>query len=382
MRRTSSADRVRLETRLQLPRLVRFVCCGVLVIACAPSDVEPGSAQPAAPLGQDEQDVSARRRCPIVERGTCRAVRAGDTKTLVNGAGVVMPGATFTLADRSFAAFAPIYDRGAVVLVTSLDLVQFSAPREVTGMTADVTGAIGAGGAALYFVGGSGPAAGLYRSSVGAGGAVGTPAAITIPGVTSVPYWPQAAGLADGRVLLAFVEPQKRAFLAVSADGVTFEQRATPVPPGDRRGILAHVGTTKGGSWIFTHQQASASSQWTSFVHLSDDDGRTWSAPIVVAPEATDVHDAYPIARTDKGADLYYLHVGARGVFSAHRRALLEDGALGPEQVVTAPDVGHIEKPQARRLPDGRIALTFAVRKSDGAYDVNLAILEGDAPLR
>jgi hypothetical protein len=334
----------------------------------------------AAAESDDASEAEVRRRlaCPIRQQNGCRVVQAGDVKTLFASEGILMPGATFTLPDGSFAAFAPRYEQAVALRVRSTDLVRFTSPEVVAGNVADMTGARGRAGTFLYFAG----ATGLYRSTVDAVGQLAQPVPVNIQGVPIVPYWPQATGLRDGRVLLAFVEQQTRAFLAESRDGVTFEQRPTPVPAGVRRGILAHVGETKRGAWVFTHQIADASWSFTSLVHLSRDQGSSWSEAIVVAPNATDVHDAYPITRTDEGADLYYLHVGDAGVFSVFRRALLEDGTLGPEQAVTGPEIGHVEKPQARRLPDGRIALSFAVRKTNGAYDVRLAVLDADAPRR
>jgi hypothetical protein len=87
-----------------------------------------------------------------------------------------------------------------------------------------------------------------------------------------------------------------------------------------------------------------------------------------------------PSRSPGKGVDLYYLRGGPRNEFNVHRRAMTENGTLGPEEVVTAPDVGHVEKPQPRRLADGRIAVMFAVRRGERDYDLALAVLDGDAP--
>jgi hypothetical protein len=129
---------------------------------------------------------------------------------------------------------------------------------------------------------------------------------------------------------------------------------------------------------------SSGDEQWAfkAFVQLSRDGGGTWSSPALIST-AEDVHDAFPLARRSGGADLYYLRASAPGTFHVHRRALGEDGALGVEQVVTAPELGHIEKPQARRLPDGRVSLSFVIRRSDETfeYDLALEILEDDAPI-
>ena len=51
------------------------------------------------------------------------------------------------------------------------------------------------------------------------------------------------------------------------------------------------------------------------------------------------------------------------------------------EVLVTSGAVGHIEKPQPRRLSDGRIALSFAIRRAPQVYDLAIAYLAADAPL-
>ena len=115
-------------------------------------------------------------------------------------------------------------------------------------------------------------------------------------------------------------------------------------------------------------------------MQTASDAGATWSEPVKVAAQDPNVHDAFVVTRLGDGADLYYLHAGADGDLNTHRRALHEDGTLGPEQVVTAPEVGHTEKPQPRRLLDGRLAMRRELRRSDKIYDLVVATLDGDAP--
>lgn len=222
---------------------------------------------------------------------------------------------------------------------------------------------------------------GLYRSVL-RGNVVDPPARVSIEGASVVPSWPQAASVPDGRTLLGFVAPDKTAaFLAVD-DGSGLRFRARPLPnlTGELRGVLAHVGTTKRGSWVVTHQTADASWAFRSYVQVSTD-GERWTGPVDLQPADPNVHDAFPIARLDDGADVYYLRAGARGELNVHRRSLSDDGTLGPEQVVTAPGVGHVNKPQPRRLPDGRLALMLAIGRASGtAYDLAMVILDGDAP--
>jgi hypothetical protein len=367
--------------RLMASRLIPAVLVlGPLLSACRAESSSRVSSLDSEAAAEVEMP-SARVLCPIRRGDGCRTVHAADTKTLFPGTSVLMPGATFMSSDGRFHAFAPLYDRAVGLHVASTDLLHFSAPEVVLGNIGDITGADTPAGRFLYFVGGTQGATALYRSRVDPTGTVDPPSAVTGAGIPIVPFWPQATTLHDGRVLLAFVQPQTRAFLALSQDGLApFTPLPTPVPSGVHRGILAHVGQTTAGAWVFTHQSADDRWLFTSYAHLSRDGGATWSAPIVVSPDVSDVHDAYPLSRSDEGVDLYYLHVGEGGVFGAFRRALFDDGRLGPEQAVTAADVGHVEKPQARRLPDGRIALSFAVRKAEGVYDIRLAILDDDAP--
>lgn len=356
--------------------------------ACTPTTATDGGGQ--AVSVPDDASTSAdahvdattpvRRPCPVVDGEACRALDTGDVATIVTDV-LAMPGVTF--AGDSLLAYAADYTRGAIVGARTNDLRAFEPASPVSEGTSDVTGAHGAAGNNVYVVARRGSGVGLFRAPVRADGTLEARTEIATE-IGVAPYWPQATGLHDGRVLLAYVASQDRAFLTVSADGAApFAPRAAPpvASTGPRRGILAHVGETRGGAWVFTHQLADEAWRFTSFVHLSRDEGTTWSDPIVVAPDADDVHDTFPITRTDGGADLYYLHVGTAGVFGAFRRALHEDGTLGPEQAVTAPTIGHVEKPQARRLPDGRIALLFAARTGTTTYAIRFAVLEGDAPL-
>ena len=144
-------------------------------------------------------------------------------------------------------------------------------------------------------------------------------------------------------------------------------------------GVLAHVGRTRGGKWVLTHQVADELWQFKSFVQISTD-GEAWSAPVSIQPQSDNAHDAFPIRRQDEGSDLYYLRPGPAGELNVLRRMLGEDGSLGVEQAVTDATIGHVEKPQARRLPDGRLVLMFARRSSATDYDIMLGLLDGDSP--
>jgi hypothetical protein len=363
------------STRFAIPIAILLWSCAD-VRSEAPSG---GGREPAGDSKRTEDEIVTPGGCPILDRGACRAVEARDATTLF-AAGAHMPGATFALSNGRFVAFAPDYVRGAILGTASSDLRAFSPPLSSDfAIGGDVTGASSGGERALFFVGAVGT---FRRSAVRPDGSLEPPTDVAIDGTSVLPYWPQATGLDDGRTLLAFVEAQTRAFLAVG-DGVRFATKPSPVPLSSvpMRGVLAHVGTTTEGAWVFAHQVADARWSFRSFVQLSRDEGATWSAPIQLRPSQEDVHDAYPLRRKSGGADVYYLRASEPGAFNVHRRALAEDGRLGPEQVVTAPAVGHIEKPQPRRLPDGRIALAFAVRRSveDFVYHCKRPATDGDA---
>lgn len=319
-------------------------------------------------------------QCPRQTDAGCVPVGVADLKTLVMG-GINMPAGFFHRPEHSdFLAVGPHYDTGTLMASRSFDGGAFEL---ATGLpftpSSDATGV----NRSLYFVhrpSGAG-SFGLYRSQLtDAGFAAAT--AVALNGSPIVPYWPQATALPDGRILLAFVESQQRAFLALSdATGTQFQVAPAPgTSPAPIRGVLAHVGVTAGGQWIFTHQEADPSFRFTSLYQLSSNGGGQWSTPKNVSPAFDNVHDLRPFQRLDVGADLYYLRVGGGNFFSTFRRMLKEDGSLGPEQEVTGVDVGHVEKPQAFRLPDGRVALMFARRIDPMRYDLCLVYLDGDAP--
>ncbi|MEQ1572286.1 MAG: hypothetical protein ABMA64_42065 [Myxococcota bacterium] len=303
--------------------------------------------------------------------GTCRPVQLDDISTIITGEGICMPGATFSL-DGQLVAAASCYDAGQVLIARSADNHTFSAPEPIDAVASDSTGATVDGRSYLYFVSWPG---GLTRAEVTLTG-LGPSESLTLVGASTVPYWPQAVGTEWG-VLLGFVESQTSASLATSEDGVSFAVEPAPIGTDNLRGVLLHVGQTAGGRSVLAHQNADASWSFTSRVQLGGD-GASWSEPIVV--DDGNVHDTFPVARLDAGADLYFLKAGPTQELNVFRRSLGEDGALGPVQSVTAPVVGHVEKPQARRLADGRLALMFAMRKATYQYGIGLAILDHDAP--
>jgi hypothetical protein len=338
--------------------------------ALADADVAPPDADPD--LADAETGSPG---CVVDDGGSCRAVTNDDVVVIVERDGVHMPGAGFVLDDGSFVAAVSAYDAGQILIARSADLRDFSEPQAIDDSpVSDCTGASIGGRHYLYFVAWPG---GMARSEVTDAGE-GPSEGVTIAGTAVTPYWPQAVGTARG-VLMGFVESQTSAWLAASDDGVSFVASEAPVGTDNMRGVLVHVGRTAGGESVFTHQHADESWYFTSLVQWQDG-GATWSEPIVVDDGADNVHDAFPVARLDSGADIYFLKAGPLFELNVFRRYLGERGELGPVQSVTDADVGHVEKPQARRLRDGRIALMFAMRRTMERYDIGFAVLDGDAP--
>jgi hypothetical protein len=333
--------------------------------------------------GESEDALGARRACPALRGRACRTIEPSDVVTLASGA-IHMPVGGLELAGGEFAAIGARLDDGRFV---SSIVVAGRAPSSQVipwmGVSEGTTVATADGGAALYLTAFDSARAqpSLLRARISPRGAIGGGERVTLTGATTFPEWPQAATLPDGRVLLAYRQLHTTAFLGVSdATGLRFSVRPAPITPGVLRGVLAHVGVTKRGAWVLTHQVANEQWAFTSYVQLSRDAGATFSAPRNVQPADPNVHDTSVVARLDEGADLYYVRAGSASGLSVHRRMLREDGSLGPEQLVTSAAVGHIEKPQARRLRDGRLAMTFARRVSDTVYDHALVMLHGDAP--
>ncbi len=367
-----------------------------LVIACSGAGPSPATdlsspgadlsdARALAPDASDLRSPASSVGCVVRHGAACAAASLSDSAELVSTPGIWMPGAVLW-RDTQPAMTAVIQDLAS----PSLDVFAGTDARSMSHVAtyptpaASATGGLVGGRSTLFYVArpDAVSAPRLVRSLLEASGfSDGEP--VTIRGTSAVPVWPQVFGLADGKILLAFVDPQKDAYLGVGRpeDGID----AGPIPaaqPAPLPGVLAHVGTTRDGALVLTHQIADAKyTAWRSYVQRSSDGGATWSAPARVAPEWDNVHDAFPIARADAGADLYYLRV-AEDIkdLQVFRRGMREDGTFGEEQRVIDGSFGHVEKPQPRRQPDGRIALSLSRRLSAKQYNVHLLVVEGDAP--
>jgi hypothetical protein len=300
-------------------------------------------------------------------------VVASDVVTLVRG-GLVLPAAWFSLEGGGAVAYGIRWGARNLVTVRSDRPFAFSGETVSSEPTTAASGLFVRGDAILYFVGSD-----TLRRAVLRDGELDGSSPVELHGATAgvIPNWVQAAPLADGRVLLGFVEPQTLVRVGVNdGTGTTFDLRALPIDEPSTNGLLAHVGTTGGGAWVVGYQVADASLQFHAGVVVSTDEGATWRPPIALGPATS---DAFPIARPTGGADIYYT-IASSGETRIFRRALHDDGSTGPEQAVTDEQVGPVQKPQPRRLVDGRVVMMFTLDHGQGVGDLVATVLDGDAP--
>jgi hypothetical protein len=331
----------------------------------------------------DEDDERAEHappatRCPVYTRGgRCRAAGPKEVVTIASG-GFLLPAAGFARGDGGFVAFSVRWSDARLLAIRSPRPWAFEAAAPLPWDATGATGVTASGNDRLYFVATTHGFPQLQVANV-ENGALDAPAPVTFDGFEGLPSWPQAIGLADGRVLLAFVEPQRRVLVGVDdGHGKRFRMKALPAADADLSGVLAHVGTTARGTWVLAYQVADPSWRFRSHVVLSADGGLSWSDAEAGRIAGDDsVSHPFPLARLDEGADVYYVRTSAsKQVF---RRALHEDGTLGREQRVTTNAIA-VSNPQPRRLPDGRIALMLALEHSNTEKDLGLIVLDGDAP--
>lgn len=320
-------------------------------------------------------------RCPVSTRGGgCRAAGQDERVTIASG-GMLLPAAGFAIDEGSgFLAFALRWGDARMLSSKSNHLWAFDEASALPWELArGATGVTVHGQDVLYFVAKTESAFTLQRSRI-EGGVLGPPSPVALEGGGPLPSWPQAVGLADGRVLLAFVVPQQEVLFGVDdGTGDHFRMASLPVREPDLTGVLAHVGTTAGGSWVIAYQVADAGWRFRSHVLLSHDEGDAWHDVNGGRVADGDVFDAFPVARRDEGADVYYVRKSAMEQ-TVWRRALHEDGTVGAEQPVTSAALGNATHPQPRRLRDGRIAMMLGLEQSARNRDLALVLLDGDAP--
>ena len=222
----------------------------------------------------------------------------------------------------------------------------------------------------------------LYRSPLEAGG-FGAPEPLgTIDGMDSLLSWPRFHSTSDGRVAVAYHDGFARSLMAISQDGLHFEDAQQVGPQG---AAMADISSFQGGGFAYCFQTLSATVPFSSWVRISAN-GKTWSAPIRVTDASPNVHDTSMLKRKDGGIDLYYCYPAGESGFSVMRRAIDRRGRMGPEQRVTKESVGDTMKPTVSRLQDGRVLLTMATgteRSKEGfptRQRLDVLVLEEDAP--
>jgi hypothetical protein len=184
--------------------------------------------------------------------------------------------------------------------------------------------------------------------------------------------WPHPAAGPSGTVALAYDHYQAAAYLALG-DGLTF---GAPKLVGS--GVQGRVAFYGDGAVAATFQYGVNGGKIMNFVRIGDPASLAPAAPITSSND--NVHDSFPLARSDGDVDVYYIAGLAHG-FSIFRRAVHRDGTMGDEEQVTAPDVGSCAQPHPKRFDDGSIAMTVACgNPGTGNTDVLLGILRNDAP--
>lgn len=312
---------------------------------------------------------------PFVEPAVLRA----SAFSPVARGGIAMPGVLFVSASGRQTSFVGRGDTGELLRGTAQGSGPFSPPTRERIIATGVTGATIRGKDYLYTVEPDGKGNGSLRRRQVLPNGLGRVEQIKVSPPIPFMHWPQLTSLADGRVVLATVVPGQKPFLAISDDGGrNFKVTTSPAHSPVDSMTLAHVAGFRDGALVVTTQVGDSTGQVQAFVRTSAD-GITFSAPVKVTTTSSNVHDAFPVPRADGDVDLYYLKASGDG-FAAFRRSFARQGQLGPEQQLTGSDLGSVEKPQARRLPDGSVRLILAKRNRADDFDVLSAVLPGDAP--
>lgn len=277
-----------------------------------------------------------------------------------------------------FESFDEAFTRGELWSTDSADGTAFRVARPIGYTSHPFEASPSFVGGSLYFAGAddlTGPAT-LYA------GRVGAPTALPpVEGLASLLSWPKLYDL-GGRVALVFRDASSVPRFALGPDP---ERLGAPGVIVDEPAALVTLGVFGSGRFAATYQRPVGGEPMVSFVVLSDD-GETWSAPARVTEASPNVHDTTLVGRGDGALDLYYAYPRGASGFTLHRRRLAEDGALGPEQRVTADEVGEATKPEGLRLASGDVLIAIAVitaRGPDGAptrQELTLLRLSSEAP--
>ncbi len=353
--------------------ILRHVALVLALVACGDDDTDAADA--TADIEFDvsdaaDADVDADADAASLDLSALEAVGApitADDLVVVHSGGLVMP-CGVTVVDDALLALGVDVEVGHIVAYRTTDGASFEpieVPAEILAFDCSIDSPVDG---RVFFTGRIDGRTGVWQLQ--ARSLDDDPRAVELG---SLPYWLQATRTGDDRVLLGFADPDREAadgHLALGdRGGGTFMDLTSPIPSA-LRGLLVHVGSQRDGALAITWQEADPSFRFASFLAISPDH-TSWSEPIPIAPEFDDVHDAFLLARGERDLDVYYLRQA--DAFSVFRRPY--ESAFGAETRVTDATVGHVEKPQPRRLPDGTIALLFAIRRSTTSYDLALARL-------
>ena len=193
--------------------------------------------------------------------------------------------------------------------------------------------------------------------------------------------WIYPYPLNSGELLLTF---ELRSFTAslsevrfsVSSDGQTFRQSQI-YQDGAQMTRFAEFAD---GTWAFVYQ-VGRSSNMMDYIRLSKDKGQTL-LPAIPVSSLSNVHDPIFLERKDGRLDVYYI-VWLGSGFSLHRRKVFSDGTLGKEERLTD-NSDNVQKPNAFRLKNGKILVSFGVVTSDSSQVIHTDLmgmtLDSDAP--
>lgn len=353
--------------------------CAAIAAACAGPTAATDAG--AADTGVEPARDAGREGLPVPEPS---ALPIGPNDALVVGPGLALDAQSALSIDDEgavtlvFDTFDRDFRQGELWIARSIDGRRFPLARPSGHTPHPLEASPSFVRGALYFAGADDPtgAAVLYRARVG--GADALPA---VPGLSSLLSWPQLAPWGD-RVAIAFRDDAGRPMFAAGDDAESF---GAPVVVGPDAAAVPIVAAFGDGSLAYAYQHPVGAEPMVSFVRRSSD-GVTWTDPVRVTDASSNVHDAAFVARSDGGLDLYYAYPGVAG-FALFRRALSADGVLGPEERVTADEVGEASKPRGLRLPSGRVLVTFAEieARDSGTGEptrqrLRIASLPGEAP--
>lgn len=287
-----------------------------------------------------------------------------------------------------FESFDTDFTKGELFLSSATKGAPFSTPKKLTlsnrAIVASPSVIVWQGVRWLYFIESDGDFTNhtLKRAKIIQGTIQPAEAIDAIQGIDSLLSWPKFYTWKD-KVAVAFRNGQNQPMLNKSDDGKRF---GTPSLAGPSTGgAMATLGVMVDGTLVYTYQHPAANAAMISFVRLSQD-GKGWSPPTKVSAKSNNVHDTTILPRPEGGADLYYIYPKGPVGFVLFRRYVSPTGVLGPEQQLTDSRLGEPSKPEAHRLPDGRILLAWSEiskRAPNGQPSeqiFQLTYLVGDAP--